>query len=107
MFVFPQDNRLTSASVTAGTNFYSLNPTNPASISLPAGPAITNATVEVRAEGLFYGASSVPIAVVVTPENGASATYTNSISISNNAGSTNVTVTIPTGTTSTLHVWTR
>ena len=106
-FVFPQDNRLTITNVTAGSNTYSLNPSTPASISLPAGPAITNAIVEVRAEGQFYGATTVPIAVVVTPENGASATYTNSISISNNAGSTNVTVTIPTGTTSTLHVWTR
>lgn len=105
MFVFPQTNLLTIANVTVGANSYSLNTTNPASISLPAGPAITNAIVEVRAEGQFYGATTVPIAVVVTPENGASGTYTNTINLA--AGSTNVTVTIPAGTTSTLHVWTR
>lgn len=104
--IFPQDNRLTIASVTVGGETNPINPLTPAAISLPAG-ADTNAIVRVVASGPFYGALSVPIAVVVTPENGPSATYTNDVSLLNSNGIANVTVTIPAGTISTLNAWTR
>ena len=105
-FVFPEPNFLTITNVTIGNQTWVLHPSTNFSISLPAGPAV-NALVQIVASGSFYSNSFVPIAVVVTPDQGATTNYLSAISLSNNAGSTNVTVTIPTGTTSTLHVWTR
>ncbi|HXG48735.1 MAG TPA: hypothetical protein VNO52_14010 [Methylomirabilota bacterium] len=103
--VFPEDNRLTITNVIVSSTNYAILPDTPATISLPAGSNVV-ATVAIAARGRFYGLSTVPLAVVVAPENGASSNYNAVINLAGERGGANVTVTIPAGTSSTLHVWT-
>ena len=102
LFVFPPfTNRLDFVQV--GAQSIPVGATNAAQIVLPPGPA-TNLTVTVRATGFT---NDVPIRVVVTPENGPSASFDAVIPVAVNPSQTNVTVLIPSGTVSTLNAWTR
>jgi len=73
-------------------------------VQLPAG-ASTNQTVTVQARNFT---SNVPISVVVTPENAASANYNATIDLgSGDPPKVTVNVVIPAGMKSHIHAWTR
>jgi len=102
MFVFPSNsNRLDIVQV--GTQSIALGTTNAVTIDLPAGPS-TNLNVSVRASGFT---NDVPIRVVVTPENGSATRYDTNIVTSGSPATLAVNVTIPAGTISRIHAWTR
>jgi len=103
MFVFPSYNphldiiEAAGQPIPAGT-------TNSVSFELPPGPP-TN--IVVRVQGTDF-TNNVPIRVVVTPENGSSASFDATIDISQgNPASSDVSVTLPAGTLSSIHAWTR
>ena len=103
MYVFPPGNPHLDIIEAAGQ---SIPPgtTNGVTLTFPPGPD-TNITVRVQATNFT---NTVPIRVVVTPENSPSSSYDAAISMSQgNPASTNVVVTVPTGMTSTIHAWTR
>jgi len=103
MIVFPPNNPHLDIVQAAGQTI-PVGTTNSVSFELPPGPD-TNITVRVQATGF---ANNVPIRVVVTPENGGSGNFDAVIDLSlGNPGATNVTVTLPSGTVSTIHAWTR
>lgn len=109
LYVFPEPpetNSLEIINIIAGGETYPIDPNTNFFKSLLAGPDITNAIVQVRASGNFYNATSLPIAVVVTPDNGPSTSYTNIFVRSGSPTTNSFTVTIPSGTTSAIHVWT-
>ena len=102
MFVFPSvTNRLDIVQV--GTQSIPVGASNAVQIALPPGPS-TNLNVTVRASGFT---NDVPIHLVVTPENGPSASFDAVIPVAANPAQTNVIVLIPSGTISTLNAWTR
>ena len=103
MFVFPPYSPRLDI-VEAGGQVIPAGTTNSVSFNLPPGPS-TNIIVRVQATDFT---NNIPIRVVVTPENGSSTNYNATIDISQgNPASTNVTVTLPAGTISTIHAWTR
>ncbi len=107
LFIFPPEtNSLEIISIIADGETYPIDPNTNFFKSLLAGPDITNAIVQVRASGNFYNATNIPIAVVVTPDNGPSTSYTNTLVRSGSPTTNSFTVTIPSGTTSAIHVWT-
>lgn len=109
LFVFPEPpetNSLEIINIIADGETYPIDPSNNFFKSLLAGPDLTNAIVQVRSSGNFYNATSLPIAVVVTPDNGPSTSYTNTFVRSGSPTTNSFTVTIPSGTTSAIHVWT-
>lgn len=102
MFVFPPfTNRLDIVQV--GEQAIALGTTGGVTIELPPGPS-TNLNVTVRVGGFT---NDVPIRVVVTPENGSSASYDTNIVTTGSPATVAVNVTIPTGTISRIHAWTR
>ncbi len=103
MFVFPQVvprlNIIQAAGqvIPEGTNSY-------VQITLPAGSS-PNQTVTVQARNFT---NNVPIRVVVTPENGPSASFDAVIDVSGgNPASTVVPVVIPVGSITRIYAWTR
>lgn len=102
MFVFPPfTNRLDIVQV--GERSIPVGTTDFVTVELPPGPT-TSLNVTVRASGFT---NDVPIRVVLTPENGGSATYDTNIVTTGGPATVSVPVTVPAGTISRLHAWTR
>ena len=103
MFVFPAVQPRLSVIEAAGQTIAE-GTQNSVEVDLPAGSS-QNRTVKVRARD-FTG--TVPIRVVVTPENGASTTYDAQLDMSaGNPVDTSVDVVIPVGGISRIQAWTR
>lgn len=101
MFVFPSYNPRLSIVEAAGRAIPAGN-NEKVLFDLPSGPP-TNVIIRVQAAGFT---NNVPIQVVVSPEHGDSVSYNSTIDIQQgNPTTTNVSVTIPAGTISTIHVW--
>ncbi len=108
MFTFPTNSGVLEITrIEAAGVVTNVSSTAPAIIGLPAGQNVSNAVVRVVAIGSFYDATNVPISVVVTPDNGSAAAFNSSITLFGGRGSNDVTVTIPSGTVSAIHAWTR
>jgi hypothetical protein len=105
MVVFPPTNRLDI--IEAAGQSIPFDAPNGVSFLLPPGPS-TNINVRIQALGSFYGGTNVPIRVTVTPEYGGAVSYDGAIDLSQGTpATTNMTVTLPAGTTSQIHAWTR
>jgi hypothetical protein len=87
----------------AGQDIPEGNPA-PVEVFLPIGSS-TNQTVTLRGRDFRGG---IRVNVVVTPDNGPSATFIAGINMDpNGVGETNVNVVIPINTVSRIHAWTR
>ena len=102
MIVFPPVIPRLDITQAAGTTI-PLNTNGPVTINLVAGANPTN-TVTIRAQDFT---NSVPIRVVLTPENGASISYDITLNMTSNPAQTNVTVVFPIGVPTRVDAWTR
>ncbi len=102
MFVFPSPIPRLDIVQAAGTNIVE-GFAGPVLVDLPAGSS-TNRTVTIQARDFT---NSVPVRIVVIPENRASLTYDVTITMTNNPAQLVVPVIIPDGTVSRINAWNR
>lgn len=103
MFVFPTPLPRLDIVEASGTTI-PLDTDAPVTIQLPFG-SMTNRTVAVRAQDFV---STVPISVVVTPDQGFPVTYTNVIdNLSVNPATNVIDIVVPVNIPVRIHAWTR
>ena len=102
MFVFPSPIPRLDIVQAAGTNIVEGFGSS-VQIDLPAG-STTNRTVTLQARDFT---NSVPVRIVIVPENRPSLTYDVTITMSNNPAQLVVPVIIPDGTISRINAWNR